>query len=129
LAVGIYSFAVKYEAAMAFVFRIVLESGRTEYRVFRKLADAMQQLQIARNAFDNGRDVRLPDGDIGLVTDYAVLQVTTEDVWTAIDQAKKGEGFVVHDLEREQRRREAEREAERERREAELKAIRDLLDE
>ena len=121
---------------MAFVSRTILESGHPVYRVFRKHADAMQHLQIAREAFDSGRE---PDGEIELVTDYAVLRVATEDVRAAIDQVKKGEGFiVVHDLEKDQRQREAERsrlqeaernrlQTERARREAEHKKMLDLL--
>lgn len=92
---------------MLFVFRVAIESGRTEYRVFRKLADALQHLRIARDAFDNGRE--MPDGEMGLVTDYAVLRMTTEDVRAAADQAKKGDGLVVHDLEKDRREREAAR--------------------
>ncbi len=116
---------------MAFVSHAILESGRTEYRVFRKLGDAMQHLQIARNAFENGRDVRTRDGEIGLVTYYAVLQVMTEDARAAVEQVKNGAGFVVHDLEKDRREREAERnrlEAERVRQEAEFREMLGLLD-
>jgi hypothetical protein len=116
---------------MAFVSQVVLESGRTEYRVFRQLADAIQHLQIARNAFENGREVRTRDGEIELVTDYSVLQISTEDVRLAVDQVKNGDGFLVHNREKDHRQRELELirlEAARVKCEGDYKAMFDLLE-
>jgi hypothetical protein len=68
----------------------------------------MERLEVSRNAFDAGQEVRAPDGTIGSVTDYAVLQVSSTDARAAVEEAKKG-WFLIHDLAREKQRRAAER--------------------